>query len=86
VQLAALQWLAEHCPAVLENDSEALLRKGLNGKTYGAMDAPNFSELIAIELHKFFVVILIFPCQWGVSGLPSHSISVSLSEAQKLWR
>ena len=50
VQLAALQWLAEHCPAVLENDAEALLREGLNGNAYVLWNAPNFPELMAIEL------------------------------------
>jgi hypothetical protein len=50
VKVAALQWLMRHRPSVLENDAEASLRVGLNGNAYILWNAPNFPELMPIEL------------------------------------
>ena len=50
VKVAAQQWLARHRPTVLENDAEAALRLGLNGNAYILWNAPNFPELMPIEL------------------------------------
>lgn len=50
VQLAAQAWLMDNRPQVLENDAEAILRTHLNGNAYILWNAPNFPELMPIEL------------------------------------
>ena len=49
IQIAALEWLVENAPGVLENDCENLLRTELNGNCKPLWNGANFPESMVVE-------------------------------------